>query len=336
MPAVDGPAFARLISPCMTERAITYRNPVYPEPFADPAVLKVGSTYYAYGTAPPDGRGHHFPILRSPNLVHWEYVRHALLPATSFAHWAPEVAERDGRFYLYYSASDVPTDDGHRLRVAISDSPEGPFRDSGHLLLPQAGFSIDASPFRDPRSGRWFLFFATDYTEDEPYGTGLAVLPLEDDLLHADGEPHRVLRAGSAWQVYERNRNYKDRIWSAWNTLEGPFTIYHAGRYWCLYSGGPWHSENYGMGFAVADDPLGPWSDELDKDGPAVLRTTPHAAGPGHASLTVAPDGKTLMLVYHAWDGNRTARRMCIDPLTWNDAGPVCDGPSATERPLPT
>jgi len=56
--------------------------------------------------------------------------------------------------------------------------------------------------------------------------------------------------------------------------------------------------------------------------------------GPGHNSVTVAPDGRTQVLVYHAWDANRTARRMCIDPLAWTADGPRCDGPSQGPRVL--
>src|SRR5687767_14181550 len=132
---------------------MTYTNPVWPHYFADPFVLKTNNEYYAYGTAPADAAGKQFPVLRSRDLVNWEYVGHALAPLTyprGFNYWAPEVAEHDGRFYLYYSASTSESDETHRLRVAIADHPAGPFTDSGNLLLPDAGFSIDASPFRDP------------------------------------------------------------------------------------------------------------------------------------------------------------------------------------------
>jgi len=50
--------------------------------------------------------------------------------------------------------------------------------------------------------------------------------------------------------------------------------------------------------------------------------------GPGHNSVTIAPDGQTLMMVYHAWDPAHTARRMCIDPIQWTPEGPRVEGPS--------
>jgi GH43 family beta-xylosidase len=81
------------------------------------------------------------------------------------------------------------------------------------------------------------------------------------------------------------------------------------------------------VSFAVASDPLGPW-EHAAEPGPVVLRERPpHALGPGHNSFVRAPDGSEW-LVYHAWDAERRARRMCIDPLIWTENGPRCLGPT--------
>ena len=316
----------------------TYTNPVWPGYFADPFVLRATAdgTYWAYGTGPGvDGR--EFPILHSTDLVNWTAAGAAVVPPAALAggnFWAPEVAERDGKFYLYYSAAPQGSDAAHRLRLAVADAPAGPFVDVGSDLFPDAGFSIDAHPFRDPADGRWYLFFATDYTDDEPAGTGLAVAPLGDDM-RPSGHARPVIRASADWQVYEHNRDYKGRVWKAWNCVEGPFVLHHAGKYFCLYSGGAWHTDNYGLGFATADTPMGPWRDDFAAHGPTVLRGKPDfVVGPGHNSVVMGPDGVTPFVVYHAWDKARTARRMCIDPLVWTPDGPKCDGPSYTPRSI--
>ena len=314
---------------------ITYQNPVWPDYFADPFVLKVADAYYAYGTAQD---AQNFPVLRSNDLVHWKSLGHALRPITNpkmHAYWAPEVAiGDDGRFYLYSSGTSIASDEHHRLRVAIADDPAGPFIDSGRELFPDAGFSIDASPFRDPKTGRRYLYCAMDFTNDEPHGTGLAMAELNNDMVTTKSPLSVALRASCDWQIYERNRNYKNRVWEKWHCIEGPFVVFHNDRYYMLYAGGAWHTENYGLGFAVADHPLGPWRDDFARHGPFVLKTTPQVLGPGHASVTVAPDNRTLMLVYHAWDPARTARRMCIDPLHFTPDGPKCDGPSTDPRTI--
>ena len=199
----------------------------------------------------------------------------------------------------------------------------------GKHLFPEAGFSIDAHPFQDPKDGKWYLFYATDYVEDDPIGTGLAVAPMQDDLTTPAGPGRAVVRATCDWQIYERNRNYKGQVWKAWHCVEGPFVVHHEGKYYCFYSGGAWHTENYGLGYAVADHPLGPWRDDFAIHGPTVLRGKPdYVVGPGHNSVVMGPDDQTLYFVYHAWDKARTARRMCIDPLIWTKDGPRCDGPS--------
>jgi GH43 family beta-xylosidase len=148
------------------------------------------------------------------------------------------------------------------------------------------------------------------------------------------------MRATCDWQVYERQRDYKGRVWEAWHCIEGPFVLFHndahgGGRYYCLYSGGAWHSENYGIGFATATDPLGAWTDDMAKHGPTVLKgAPPHVIGPGHNSVVLGPDDRTQFCIYHAWDEGRTARRMCIDPLIWTESGPKCDGPSTQPRTI--
>jgi beta-xylosidase len=315
----------------------TYTNPVWPGYFADPFVLRTGGEYWAYGTGPGvDGR--EIPVLHSKDLVSWESAGAALVPPKDIAggvFWAPEVAEKDGSFYLYYSGAPKGSDANQRLRVAVAKNPAGPFIDSGKLLMPDQGFSIDASPFHDPRDGKWYLFFATDYTEQEPFGTGLAVVSLSNDLLTMTDAPRPVIRASCDWQIYERNRDYKGKIWKAWNCVEGPFVVCHDNRYYCFYSGGAWHTENYGLGFAVADHPLGPWRDDFAIHGPTVLKGIPKKViGPGHNSVVLGPDGQTQFCVYHAWDTARSARKMCIDPIIWTKDGPKVDGPSYEIRTL--
>lgn len=314
--------------------AWSYQNPVWPGYFADPFVLRTKGEYYAYGTAETlecddAGGALAFKILRSRNLVTWEPAGAALrVPKADAqrAFWAPEVAERDGRFYCYYSSAPAGADELHRLCVAVADAPTGPFVECGAVLPESEGFSIDAHPFRDPADGTWYLFFAKDYFEERT-GTGLAVVRLTPDLLRTAEKPREVLRANADWQIYERDRSLYGRAWAAWHTVEGPCVVAHGERYYCFYSGGNWQTHDYGVSYAVAEHPLGPWRHATEST-PIVLRQKPgEVLGPGHNSYAVAPDG-TELLVYHAWDVGRTARRMCLDRLVWTEAGPRCLGPT--------
>ena len=37
--------------------------------------------------------------------------------------------------------------------------------------------------------------------------------------------PRVVVRASCPWQIYERDRDYKGRVWPAWHCVEGPFLL---------------------------------------------------------------------------------------------------------------
>ena len=315
-----------------------HSNPVWPGYFADPFVLRWHDVYYAYGTGEHavtvrEGAPRAFEVLRSPDLANWELVGGALIippGASDFAFWAPEVAEKNGQFFMYYSRAPRDRDELHRVHVALANSPTGPFNELGPVLPEQEGFCIDAHPFRDPRDGKWYLLFAKDFFNDRT-GTGIAVVELAPDMRRPVTEPHTVLRPNHEWQVYERDRVLYGQRWSAWHTVEGPCVVMHDRRYYCFYSGGNWQTPNYGVSYAVADHPLGPWSHAAET-GPLVLRERPpDVLGPGHNSYVVAPDGYTELLVYHAWDAKRTKRRMCLDQLVWTENGPRCLGPTLAE-----
>lgn len=327
----------------MPLQTLTYTNPLFPGYFADPFVFKARGEYWAYGTEMDvphsDPQKLVFGVLRSPDLVHWTDCGGALEQVAKplgWSYWAPEVCERDGKFYMFYSTSGSIFRGklNHHLRLAIADHPAGPFRDTGERLFPQETFSIDAHPFCDPRDGQWYLFFARDDLTHQRVGTGVSVVKLNEQM-HFDGEPQWALRPTADWQVFHARRNLYGKRNLKWHTVEGPFVVYRHDRYWMFYSGGAWETPGYGVSFAVADHPLGPWNDEWSADGPQVLMGVPdHVVGPGHNSVVTGPDGVTDFIVYHAWDTAHTARRLCIDPLEWTPRGPRALGPTWTEQEI--
>lgn len=310
---------------------MTYENPVYHDYFADPFVLKRGDMYYAYGTAPFPQRT--FPALRSSNLVDWEPLGDVLepLPDADLWYWAPEVAYRDGGFHMYYSAG-AEEGEGQRLRRAVADRPEGPFRDSGEFVDPDEPFSIDAHPFCDD-DGSWYLFYCIDFLEGDRVGTGIVVDRL-DEVGRVAGRKQTVVRPFADWNLFAAERTWYDRTWD-WYTVEGPFVLKRDGLYYCFFSGGAWREPNYGVSYAIAGHPLDTWVvPEVER--PTVLQTVPERVlGPGHASIVRSPSGHDDWIVYHAWPPDRDARLMRIDRLEWTPDGPRCDGPSTDLRPAP-
>jgi GH43 family beta-xylosidase len=167
--------------------------------------------------------------------------------------------------------------------------------------------------------------------EGERIGTTIAVDRMAD-MTRLEGRPRTLLHPSDDWQLFRRAREMYGRV-ADWHTLEGPFVVARDGRYFLLYSGGAWEEPTYGVSYAVADAPLGPFHEPVH--GPAILQTVPGVVlGPGHNSVVRGPDGADW-IVYHAWDPDRTARRMCIDPLAWGRGGPERSGPSTEPRPAP-
>jgi beta-xylosidase len=309
----------------------TYTNPVYGHYFADPFVLRHGVAYYAYGTAPLAAGT--VPGLTSTDLVHWSPLGDVLEPlAGAEAYWAPEVAVADGVFHMYYSAGGAEGE-GHQVRVATAERPEGPFRDAAVVLAPDEPFSIDAHPFRDD-DGRRYLFYCRDFLDEEGRpGTGIVVDELRG-MTELAGDPQVVVRPHADWHLFAAQRHWYGRTWD-WYTVEGPFVRKRDGRYYCFFSGGAWREPNYGVSYAVAEHPLGPYAVAAG-DGPVVVRTARgRVIGPGHASIVPSPSGGEDYLVYHAWEPGGAERLMRIDRLDWTADGPRCVGPSTEPRPLP-
>lgn len=286
-------------------------GPVWDGYFADPFVLRLpDGGYVAYGTHPGSEGDRVFEALRSPDLVHWESagaVLHRVDDTLGADYWAPEVAHAHSAYWMYYSVGRGI--EGHHLRVARSDSPVGPFRDLGVDLTPDELFAIDAHPFQDD-DGRWYLFFAHDVLDHERPGTHLAVAPLDEGMTALAGPPVPVLAPDADWQLYERDRLIHGRRFD-WHTLEGPAVLHRGGQYWLTYSGGAWTGPGYAVGVAAAEHPLGPWS---HVDQPALLKSGGDLRGPGHNSLTVAPDG-TDVIAFHSWNTDATARQLHLGAL---------------------
>ena len=308
---------------------IRYRNPVHDGYFADPFVTATTQGYVAVGTGGVEG-GRVFEVLTSPDLVRWTSSGGALEPVAAELgsdYWAPELAHADGRWFLYYSVGHG--DKGHHLRVAVAERATGPYEDCGVNLTPDERFAIDPHAFRDG-DGTWYLYYAHDVLDGERVGTMLAVDVL-DGMTALRGEARTILRPSGDWQIFLRGRQMYGAVHD-WHTLEGPFVLAHDGRYYCFYSGGSWETEGYGVAYAIADHPLGPWSEPLDRE--PLLATVPgRVTGPGHNSVVTTPDGKDVV-VYHAWNRERTRRQMCIDPLRWTVDGPTVDGPSWGDQTL--
>lgn len=165
-------AQARPTVPDRSPEGLAYRaQPLTTEIFfADPSAHVFGGRIYVYGShdidAPPaddqPGKGYAMrdyvvlsmdriggPVTQHPTAFTLEDVPWAVRQL-----WAPDAAEKDGRYYLYFPAKD--REGVFRIGVAVGDRPEGPFRPQPQPI--PGAFSIDPSVFIDD-DGAAYLFF---------------------------------------------------------------------------------------------------------------------------------------------------------------------------------
>ncbi len=299
----------------------TFSNPLDPQ-LADPHVIRHQGTYYVYATT--DGsRG--FGVWSSPDLVNWQWRGWSFeKTASTWAQdeiWAPCVVEHAGRFYMFFNARNNPAV-GHRICLAIADTPLGPFREHRAPLWDPGFAMIDAHCFID-RDGSAYLYYSRDISQFPVSETW--VVPLSRDLLSVAGQPTLCVTPDKEWE-------------GKWN--EAPYVFRWGNRYVMFYSGPGYAYPTYSVGVATANSPLGPWT--KDPFNPLMTRT-PRVSGPGHPSIIASPDDRELFIVYHthmqlAGGGER---QLAIDRLrlTTGPDGALrieADGPTTTSQPLPS
>ena len=264
---------------------------------ADPMILEVDGVYYLYVTTGWQS----FETWYSPDLDNWDYggVVFEAGPAGAWNDadlWAPEVHTDGERFFLYYTANMM-------IGVAVSDSPLGPFVAAlDHPFVGGGyggvnGWAIDGHVFVDD-DGRRFFYYA-GYT---PFS---AVRGLEmNGMTQLRLERHPILIETGIfnWEVF---------------VVEAPWMVKHDDTYYLMYSGGGANVPIYAVGYATADDPLGPFTEFV---GNPILHHDDQAGiyGPGHNCAITGPDN-TLQIVYHSkkevtvgWDREIRRNRLCF------------------------
>lgn len=332
-----------LLVPRSIHAQAPYRNPVVGDPnhvdpeLADPFVLKWNGEYFLYTSGSPITAYH------SSDLVHWDFVG-PVLRASEAPHawnqadvWAPEVVYRNGKFYLYYTASRKSDDwrvgeIARRIGVAVSESPRGPFVDSGQPVTPDWG--IDATVFKDPEGGAEYLFYSYLYEPRLP-GSGIVA-----DRLTAwnsvAGHPTHITRGSEAWEDKDGDPNNG----SVRYTNEAPTVIKRHGRFYMMYSGGSWDLPTYALGYATSETaPEGGLNGpRWKKTIPPILRSTPLVDAPGHNAMTKAPNNVDDICIYHArvipfldpWN-----RLPFLDRFYWNHDHMFMEQPTLRDLPLP-
>ena len=208
----------------------------------------------------------------------------------SYAMWAPDAIEKDGKYYFYFPAAPKPEyGRGFMIGVAVADRPEGPYTP---LDKPIAGaIGIDPAVFID-KDGQAYLYWS---------GGGMWVAKLKPNMIELDGERQQVhgLPAG---------RGLK----------EGPFLFERNGIYYYTY---PWVKNNTTelLYYCMSDNPIGPF-----RDGGVIMDESPTGCWTNHHSF-VEFQNQWYLFYHHNdfspdFDKNRSVR---IDSVRFNSDGTI-------------
>lgn len=283
-------------------------GPVLPGYYADPNIVtfKGDCNYYIFATSDgyPGWGGREFYSWTSSDLVSWTRSKQPFLvlngaqgnvPWATGNAWAPTIAEKDGKFYFYFSGNN-PQYNAKTMGVAVADHPAGPYTAhsvpivTGKEAVATSGGSIDPYVLRDPVSGNYYLY----------WGNGTPVYArLNKDMVSVD------------WSTAAHMKGLTDY-------REGSFVNYRNGTYHLTYSIDDTRSENYRVGYATAPTPDGPWTYRgviLQKD------TSQGILGTGHNSIVNVPGTDDWYIAYHRFaipNGNGTMRETTLDKVTFD------------------
>jgi hypothetical protein len=68
--------------------------------------------------------------------------------------WAPDAAEKDGKYFLYFPVKDK--EDVFHIGAAVGDNPAGPFKAQAEPI--KNSFSMDPAVFKDD-DGKYYMYF---------------------------------------------------------------------------------------------------------------------------------------------------------------------------------
>lgn len=192
--------------------------------------------------------------------------------------WDCDVAEKDGKYYMYFPMKDQ--NDIFRWGVAIANRPEGPFIPQPDPI--RGSYSIDMAVRKD-KNGEYYVYFGGLWGGQlQRYKNNIA---LEEPYLPKGDEPalpSRVVRLSKDMLQYAERPMPVFVTDEEGNPLKAddPHRFFEAswvfmkdGKYYFTYSTGDSHL----LCYAIGDNPLGPFKYKGVILTPVVGWTTHHA-----------------------------------------------------------
>lgn len=302
-----------------------YTNPLI-EQRADPNIYKHTDGYYYFTASVPE---YNRIIMRKSKTIQGlatadeKVIWEAHQSGEQSAHiWAPEIHVVDGNWYIHYAAGggdgDVWKIRPYALENTSGDPMTGEWEEKGVIGKSDndnfsfTNFSLDATIFE--HDGKNYYIWAQKVND----ASNLYMAEMENGYT-IKGEPMLLSTPDYAWE----------RIGHWVN--EGADVIKRNGKIFISFSASATDA-NYKIGLLTADensDIMNPKSWTKNPDPVMESNDETGQYGPGHSTFTVAEDGVTDILAYHArsyeaidgeplYDPNRHTR---VKELKWNADG---------------
>lgn len=245
---------------------------------ADPSVHIFNGRLYIYPShdwesgIPENDNGDHFNmkdyhVFSTDDVMHGDITDHGVVLTASDVPWAGrqlwdcDVAEKDGKYYMYFPLKDQ--NDIFRMGVAVSDSPEGPFVPQPDPI--RGSYSIDPAVFNDG-DGNYYIYFgglwggqlqryrdnkaleSAAFPADEEAAIPSRVAKLSADMMQFAEAPKAVVITddkGNPITAGDNDRRFFEASWMH----------KYNGKYYFSYSTGDTHR----LCYAIGDNPYGPF-----------------------------------------------------------------------------
>jgi beta-xylosidase len=282
-------------------------NPVIKGWYADPEGAIFNNEYWIFPTySAPYKKQVFMDAFSSNDLITWK--KHERIIDTSAvkwawqAMWAPSVIKNEGKYFIFFSANDIQSDnETGGIGVAVSDNPGGPYQDYlGKPLIDKfhnGAQPIDQFAFRDADGQVYMIYGGWGHCN---------IALLKSDFTGIEPLPDGTMFKEITPEGY----------------VEGPFMFIRNGKYYFMWSEGGWTGPDYSVAYAVADSPFGPFT----RAGKILQQDPAIATGAGHHSVIHPQGTDNWYIVYHRRpldQTDRNARVVCIDMMQFDKEGNI-------------
>lgn len=297
------------LASCLYSNAL---NPIIQTKYtADPAPLVHNDTVFLYTSHDEDNaegfQMQNWLLYTSTDMVNWmdhgqiaslydfKWADKAITGWGGFDNgaWAPQCIERNGKFYMYCPVQ------GRGIGVLVANNPYGPFTDPiGKPLIGDKYDSIDPTVLVDD-DGQAYLYWGNP---------NLWYVKLNKDMISFEGEP---VKDASIAKVKDQPDPF--------HYQEGPWAYKRNGKYYMSYASTCCPE---GIGYAMSDSPIGPWTYKG-----SIMDGDPRSSGnhPGIIDFkgSTYVFGFNYAILKQTMARHYERRSVCVEKLTFNHDGTI-------------